>query len=465
MNEKAHILVIDDEQAICFAFTRYFQQRGYEVSVAASAAQGLERFRQSRPDVVFLDVRLPDGSGLDLLPRLRQEDERARIVVISAYGSLEVVMQAIRSQAFDYMVKPLDLDRARELVEQALAARVAAAAPAADIPRPAHAAIVGSSAAMQDVYKQIGRVSQCDAAVLIQGSTGTGKELVARAIHDYSARRGRPFVAVNCGALPEHLVESELFGYQRGAFTGAAADKPGRFESASGGTLLLDEVGDLPLAAQVKLLRFLDSQTIERLGSVQSIKLDVRILAATNRDLHQAIEAGRFRSDLYYRLAVIQIQLPSLSQRRDDILPLARHFLCDLAGSGRVPAISEPAGRLLEQYPWPGNVRELRNAIEHAAVVCGDSLLLPAHLPQVVRSYAPDGPHGSADMLIEQYLSLLGAKDGEIHPTAVAALEKAMIARALQQCSGSQSAAAAKLGLHRNTLRTKIRELGLGADE
>jgi two-component system nitrogen regulation response regulator GlnG len=314
---------------------------------------------------------------------------------------------------------------------------------------------------MQEVYKQIGRVSQCDAAVLIQGCTGTGKELVARAIHDYSARRNQPFVAVNCGALPEHLVESELFGYQRGAFTGAAADKPGRFESASGGTLLLDEVGDLPLAAQVKLLRFLDSQTIERLGSVQSIKLDVRILAATNRDLHEAIAAGRFRSDLYYRLAVIQIQLPSLSQRREDILPLARHFLCAFAGAGRVPAISDAAAALLEQYPWPGNVRELRNAIEHAAVVCGDSLVLPAHLPQVVQAYAPHRPQGSAQALIEQYLSLLNAEDGAIHPTAVAALEKAMISRALEQCGGSQSAAAAKLGLHRNTLRIKIRELGL----
>ncbi len=461
MSEKANILVIDDEQAICFAFTRYFQQRGYGVQVAASAAAGLEAFKSARPDVVFLDVRLSDGSGLELLGRLRQIDPAVSIVIISAYGSLEVVMQAIRGQAFDYMVKPLDLDRARELVEQACASRAARAMPP-DIPRPAHASIVGSSAAMQDVYKQIGRVSQSDAAVLIQGSTGTGKELVARAIHDYSARAGRPFVAVNCGALPEHLVESELFGYERGAFTGASGDKPGRFESAQGGTLLLDEVGDLPLAAQVKLLRFLDSQTIERLGSVKSINLDVRILAATNHDLHRAIEAGRFRSDLYYRLAVIQIQLPALTQRKDDILPLAKHFLAACLGGGRTPVISDPAAALLAQYAWPGNVRELRNAMEHAAVVCGDGLVLPAHLPQNVCSFTPGGPAGSLEAIIDQYLAALAAPDGAIHPMAVAELEKAMIRRALHECQGSQTAAAAKLGLHRNTLRNKIREFGLG---
>ena len=465
----ARILVIDDEESICFAFRRYFEQRGCEVEVAASAKEGLERFEARRPEVVFLDVRLPDANGLDVLDTLRRLAPDARVIVISAYGSLETVTQAIRGKAFDYLVKPLDLDRAAQLVAEALASRVpsgarAGAAPPADGPAEAgQTRLVGSSAAMQEVYKQIGKVAEADVAVLIRGATGTGKELVAQAIHEHSRRRGGPFVPVNCGALPENLVESELFGYVRGAFSGADADKPGRFEAADGGTLFLDEVAELPPAAQVKLLRFLDTQVIERLGSIRPVHLLVRVLAATNRDVRKAIEAGQFREDLYYRLAVVQIRLPRLAERPEDIAALAEHFLAERSRRGQSAAhLSAEALALLRQHAWPGNVRELRNAVEHAAIVCGADVILPAHLPEAIRTGA-DAPasRDRAEQAAADYLDALAPLSGGWHPAAIAPLERALIRRALAQTGGNRSAAADLLGMHRNTLRNKLRELGL----
>jgi DNA-binding NtrC family response regulator len=479
-NDARHILVIDDEEAICFAFARYFERREFAVTVAATGAEGERRFAEARPDIVFLDVRLPDANGLDVLERLRKIDARACVVVITAYGTLETVTRAIRGKAFDYLVKPLDLDRAGQIVAEALASRAAADArqaasrasptePAGQGDKPAgpaaHAAkpdglLVGSSQAMQEVYKQIGKVAQVDAAVLILGGTGTGKELVARAIHEHSLRRGRPFVPVNCGALPENLVESELFGYVKGAFSGADGDKPGRFEAADGGTLFLDEVADLPLAAQVKLLRFLDSQTVERLGSIRSISLDVRVLAATNRDVRKAIEAGCFREDLFYRLAVVQIELPPLASRREDIVELAEHFLAQRAGDRM--HLSAAAAEVLQGHHWPGNVRELRNAMEHAAVICGGDVILPRHLPAAVRAAAGGAGQDASrvNQAAEAYLDLLPAGAGQFD-RAVEPLEQALIRRALDQTHGNQSAAADLLGLHRNTLRNKLRQLGM----
>ena len=498
-NDARHILVIDDEEAICFAFARYFERRGFTVTVAATGAEGERQFAEARPDIVFLDVRLPDANGLDVLERLRQVDARACVVVITAYGTLETVTRAIRGKAFDYLVKPLDLDRAGQIVAEALASRAAAdsrqaasraasekrpptpaagqgdkpAGPTAHAAKPAgpaaHAArpaglLVGSCPAMQEVYKHIGKVAQVDAAVLILGDTGTGKELVARAIHEHSLRRGRPFVPVNCGALPENLVESELFGYVKGAFSGADGDKPGRFEAADGGTLFLDEVADLPLAAQVKLLRFLDSQTVERLGSIRSISLDVRVLAATNRDVRKAIEAGAFREDLFYRLAVVQIELPPLASRREDIVELAVYFLTQRAGD-RVH-LSPAAAEVLHAHHWPGNVRELRNAIEHAAVVCGGDLILPQHLPAAVRAAAGGAGPGASrmDQAAEAYLDSLPPGAGKFS-RAVEPLERALIRRVLAETHGNQSAAADLLGLHRNTLRNKLRQLGMEGGE
>jgi DNA-binding NtrC family response regulator len=468
MSDPARILVIDDEEAICFAFQRYFEPRGFRVGVAPTGAAGLAEYAKQPAEVVFLDVRLPDGDGLEVLSRLYERDPQARVVVITAHGSLETVTRAIRGKAFDYLVKPIDLDRAAELVTQALASR-RVAGDAVSHPAPSRAdgeaLLVGRSPAIQEVYKSIGRVAESDSAVLILGETGTGKELVARAIHHHSRRRAGPFVAVNCGALPENLVESELFGYARGAFTGATTEKPGRFEAADGGTLFFDEVAELPPAAQVKLLRFFDTQTVERLGSVQSLRLDVRILAATNRDLAGAMAAGRFRQDLYYRLAVVQIVLPPLSARTEDILPLAGHFLAQRTPpGGKPPILSREAAEILEACAWPGNVRELRNAVEHAAVVSGGGPILAAHLPEVVRqgaaARAKESPAG-LDAAVAQFVGALG--EGASYREVIARLEKALIARALADAGGNQSVAAERLGLHRNTLRNKLRDLGLDA--
>jgi len=461
--ENTRLLVIDDEESICFAFRRYFERRGCAVEVAASGKEGVERFKAARPGVVFLDVRLPDADGLDVLDVLRRIDPDARVIVITAYGSLETVTRAMRGKAFDFLVKPLDLDRAAELVGEATAP--AGGRPAGPTPpgpgEEGGARLVGSSPAMQEVYKRIGRVAQTGAAVLIRGETGTGKELVARAIHEHSGRRDGPFVAVNCGALPENLVESELFGYVRGAFSGADGDKPGRFEAADGGTLFLDEVAELPPAAQVKLLRFLDSQTVERLGSVRPVHVNVRILAATNRDVRKAIEAGLFREDLFYRLAVVQVTLPRLAQRDQDIGELAEHFLAERRrhGEGAVH-LSDEALAVLGRHDWPGNVRELRNAVEHAAIVCGADVILPSHLPEAVARPGPAPPE-RADAAAQAYVNALDLGQDAWQEKAVGPLERALIRRAMARAGGNQSAAAELLGVHRNTLRAKLRQLGL----
>jgi DNA-binding NtrC family response regulator len=465
MDRRAKILIIDDEETICFAFRRFLEARGFQVEIASTGAAGLAAYADQPAEVVFLDVRLPDSSGLDVLKQLCAGDPEARVIIMTAHGSLEVVSQALRGSAFDYLVKPIDLPQAGGLVEQALASRQAAVespAPAASEPAD-EKTFVGRSAAIQEVYKRICRVADSDSSALILGETGTGKELAARTIHRQSRRSAGPFVVVNCGALPENLVESELFGYARGAFTGANGEKPGRFELADGGTLFFDEVGELPLAAQVKLLRFLDSQTVERLGSVESLRLNVRILAATNRDLEAAVAAGQFRPDLYYRLAVIQVRLPPLAERPEDILPLAGHFLALRTLPGSAPqALSREAAQMLQNYAWPGNVRELRNVIEHAAVVAGGGPILPAHLPDPLQEAAlrpaADTMTG-LDRTFEEYAATLS---GNIpYRDAVKRLEKALIQRALAECGGNQSAAADLLGLHRNTLRHKLRDLGL----
>ena len=467
MPEHADILVVDDEEAICYAFRRCFEARGWRVRVVGTGQGGLEAYRDRPADVVFLDVRLPDADGLAVLRDLRGLDPDCRVVVITAHGSLETVRQAVEGEAFEYLAKPIDLDRAVGAVTEAVQARRVGAGDG-HAPPVAPAAvggdIVGASPVIQEVYKHISRVARSESTVLIQGETGTGKELVARTIHAQSPRADRPFVAVNCAALPEPLVEGELFGHVRGAFTGADADKPGRFEAADGGTLFLDEVGELPPAVQVKLLRFLDDQVVERLGSVTSIRLNVRILAATNRDLAGAVAAGAFRQDLFYRLAVIQVEVPPLRDRLADVPALVSHFLTTRAPAGGAgPAVSRDAMARLQAYDWPGNVRELRNAVEHALVVSGGGPILPSHLPERVRRGPTAAPGQGAEAVLDRYVDALASEGPEAFRSSPAALERRLIARALTEAGGNQSAAAERLGIHRNTLRAKIREYGLGA--
>jgi DNA-binding NtrC family response regulator len=462
--DKKSILVIDDEESICTAFSRFFGRRGWDVRVVASGADGMDAYLRQRPDVAFLDVRLPDGNGLDVLDELRSIDPDAKIVVITAYGGMKTVMRSIKGKAFDYLTKPLDLDGAEELALRALQSHNAVGKPGAALwpPTGSEGSIIGSSPVMQEVYKRIAKIAQLDSAVLILGQTGTGKELIARAIHEHGPRRSGPFIPVNCGALPEHLVESELFGHIRGAFTGAELDRAGRFEAADGGTLFLDEVGEFTGAVQVKLLRVLDSQIIERVGSVKPIGLDVRILAATNRNLTEDVRTGRFRSDLYYRLAVMQVELPPLADRREDIVPLAEHFLAILAGTGKAPAVLNPsAAQTLQRHTWPGNVRELKNAVEHAAAVAPGERISPEDLPAPVR----EAPMGAAegDVIEQIAMDLIAAlphTDG-LHRGAIEPIERAVICEALRRSGGNQSEASDLLGLHRNTLRKKLLELDI----
>ncbi len=474
---QSSILVIDDEEAICYAFRRYFERRNYRVLTAGNGSDGLRQAGEENVHIVFLDVRLPDRDGLQILKELADDYPELPVVVITAYGSVSTATEALRNKAFDYISKPLDLEEAEQIVLQVTGSHSEAPIvnettglePAAE--SDSGEQLLGVSEPMQAVFKRIGRAATTDAAALVTGATGTGKELVARAIHEHSARSAGPFAAVNCGALPEPLVESELFGYARGAFTGAVADKTGKLETAHGGTLFLDELAELPISVQVKLLRFLDTQVVERLGSVNSIPLDVRIIAATNRNLSRAVQENSFRADLYYRLAVIQINVPPLNQRHDDILPLAQAFANEFSGQEKTPAISEQARALLLNYSWPGNVRELRNVIRHAVVMAGSGNILPLHLPETVREQASTTDAGSDKKsddtaALDDYVeNLLRAdsdeQDGHLYTHAIRPLEQRLIRRTLEETGGNRSAAAAKLGLHRNTLRQKMRDLGL----
>lgn len=470
MPERRTILVIDDEEAICSAFVRYFRRRGFEVETALTAAEGRRRAEASAPAVAFIDVRLPDGSGLELLEQFANFAAGTAVIVITAYGSLETVAEAVRRRAFDYLPKPIDLERAELLVERAMRA---GRPETSDLVRrileyagrsPGALGIVGCSALMQDLFMQTARAAATSSSVLIRGETGTGKEKIARALHELGPRAAKPFVALNCAALPENLVEAELFGYEKGAFTGATREKPGRFETADGGTLFLDEIGELPLHTQGKLLRFLDEQHVERLGTVRSRTVDVRVLAATNRDLDAEVIDGRFREDLFFRLAVISLLVPPLRERPDDILPLAGHFLGELCRETSLPDVAEEVPERLLAYRWPGNVRELHNAVEHAVVASGGALVLGDHLPAGVQNGAPRGETDALPSSVASpklFIDHLDGEGGDLYQRAVGPVERLVIDRALRECDGNQSAAAERLGIHRNTLRQKIREFGL----
>ena len=398
--------------------------------------------------------------------------------MITAYGSLDTATRALRGQAFDFLVKPLDLDKAAELAEaarchrqQPVTATQAAGKPDDAGPAANPGGIVGTSPVMQALYKQIACIAMADETVLVTGETGVGKDLVVRAIHEYSERRDRPFLAVNCGALPENLVESELFGHVRGAFTGAHADRPGRFECADGGTLFLDEVGELPLPAQAKLLRVLDSGVVERLGSSRSLKLAVRVIAATNRQLETEIQAGRFRADLYYRLAVLRIEVPRLAERPGDIPLLASHFLARrTSGAGRFrPALSLEAAAVLQASSWPGNVRELKHVLEQAVVLATGGVIRPEHLSALAREGGGTEPgRGNAadfHVVVAAYLAGHGRHLEHLYRTLVEVAEVEAIRFALTACGGNQTEAAARLGIHRNTLRNRLQALKLGPPE
>jgi two-component system nitrogen regulation response regulator GlnG len=458
VSEGRHILIVDDEQAVCWALERALTRKGHDVATAASAEKALALVEKRSPAAIVLDVRLPGMDGLSALPRLRQLAPDAAVIVVTAFGTLPTAVQAVSGGAFDYLAKPFDLDQALAVIDRALARRPALP-PAHPIPVNGDD-IIGTSPAMQQVFKRIALVAPNDACVLITGESGTGKELVARAVHRYSARSERPFLPVHIAALNPNLVESELFGHARGAFTGATQSRPGMLALADGGTVFLDELAEVPLAVQVKLLRALEHNEVTPVGATHGQPLNLRILAATHQDLSRAVAEGRFRHDLYFRLNVFQVHLPPLRDRVEDIEPLANHFLRRFRPSA-LPLLPETV-RYLQSLPWFGNVRELRNALEHAAILAREGALLPEHFP------VPGG--GDAQTPAEQVATAVrrwladrtrGGVPTNLHEELLNVVEPALLEDVMRRLRGNRFVAAQWLGLNRATVRKKLGHYGL----
>ena len=454
------ILIIDDEPAIGWSLRELLTDEGHAVEVASSAEAALETCGRFAPEAMLLDVRLPGRDGLTALPDLRAAAPGAAIVVMTAFGDLDTAVRAVAAGAFDYLVKPFDLASVSRVVSRALADRgESVPAPVADA---SPARLVGSSAAMQAVFKQIAVAAATDLPVLITGQTGTGKELAARAIHAHSRRHDRPLVATSLAALAPSVVESELFGHVRGAFTGATADRRGLFEQADGGTLLLDEIGEAPLEVQAKLLRVLEDRAITPVGASAARPVDVRVIAATNRDLVAALEAGRFRIDLYHRLRVFQIEMPPLAARPEDLPALVDHFLAAAGHGGRQASAAFLAA--VRGRSWPGNVRELRHAVELAAAMARGGSLEAEHLPPAATT-PPRGASAPLDAdecvtaAVRQWVDaawIASADAGDLHDRLVKLVEKTLAAEAVGRAGGNRTAAAKALGLDRATLRSKL---------
>ncbi len=469
-----NVLVIDDDEKICWAFEQFLESEGYCPSIANSAEEGLRRIAADKPDVVLLDVRLPGMSGLEALGKIKAGYPWVIVIIITAYDDVETTIEAMRLQAFDFVPKPIDLDIVRSVLDRAFrtqSIRSTLPADTGDEPLTARVGghrLVGKSSQMREIYKLIGVMASNTVTVLIEGETGTGKDLVARAIHAGSERKDKPFIPVDCGALPDELLESELFGYEEGAFTGAKTEgKPGRFELADGGTLFLDEVGNMTPALQVKLLRALQTQEIERLGGTRTLKVDVRVVAATNQELEDMVKRGQFREDLYYRFKRVALHLPPLRERREDIPLLVTHFLQLIQEELGKPirGISEDGMQRLRDYAWPGNVRELENCLRSAAALCRADVILPEDLPIEIHAGDLADPT-DVSQLVTAFKSILqdvtraaiADEKSRLYEEVVATLDKALIELVLDEFSGNHSKTADLLGMSRTTLLKKIRQ-------
>jgi two-component system nitrogen regulation response regulator GlnG len=463
------LLIVDDEPSILFAFRRVFREPEVEVLTAPRLAEGLMLARDRRPDVVLLDIHLPDGTGLEALEKFRQIDARCPVIFITGKGTTDTAIEAMKLGAYDYLLKPLELASLRQIVDRACAIRRAMAVPTVVDADDAHAdaradAIVGRCPAMQEVYKAIGRVTAQDVTVLIAGESGTGKELVARAIYQHSRRADRTFLAISCAAIPETLLESELFGHERGAFTGADRRRIGKFEQCHGGTLFLDEVAEMSPATQSKLLRVLQEGTFERLGGNETIRADVRVLAATNADLEDAVSQGRFRADLFYRLSVFTIHLPPLRERGDDLSLLVRHYVRRYSRDlGRdVQTVTPETMDRLHRYGWPGNVRELQSVLKQALLQSAGTVLLPDFLPSLPEE---EEVQRSLGLDLEAFIDERLRTGGEgLYAEAIRRVEQGLLTRVLRHTHGNQLQAAKLLGITRGSLRNKLRELGIRID-
>jgi two-component system nitrogen regulation response regulator GlnG len=465
----AYLLLIDDDPDLVAEQVRHaFPQ--HRVEVAGTGADGLARARAGPPDVILLDLRLPDQSGLDVYRQLRQLDARIPVIFVTLSKGADAAIEAMKQGAYDYLFKPLDLHQLRRVVGEALEVARRMREPAVlaeDASGPdADGAIVGSCPAMREVYKAVGRVAAQDVPVLITGETGTGKELVARAIYQHGPRARAPFLALNCAAIPEQLLESELFGHEKGAFTGADRRRIGKFEQCNGGTLFLDEIGDMPLALQAKVLRLLQEQAFERLGGNETVRTDVRLIAATHHDLKADAADGKFRPDLYYRLGVFAIHLPPLRERGDDLPLLVRHYVRRFSKElGRdVQEVAPEALQRLRGYSWPGNVRELQSVLKQALLRASGAVLLPAFLPDLPGSPAESGPApvAGAGLGLEAFIrQRLGPDAQDLYAETHRQVDRVLLPLVLEYTGGNQHQAARLLGIARQTLRTKLRDLGL----
>ncbi len=471
----ARILIADDEDSLRWVLDKGLRQAGYEITAVKDGESALRAFEAEPFDLVFLDVRMPGMDGLTALGRLRELSPDAHVIVMTAHGTMETAIQAMQRGAYDYLAKPFDLDEVLLLAERALAARRLTQEVArlrtglAEVKE--FSALIGRHPRMQEVYKAIGRIAGSDVSVLIRGESGTGKELVARAIHLYSRRSGRAFVAVSCAAIPATLLESEMFGHERGAFTDAKERRLGKFELAQGGTLYLDEIGDMPVELQTKLLRALQERTIERVGGHESLRIDVRVIAATNRDLDAAMREGGFREDLYYRLNVVTLNLPPLRERRRDVPLLVEHFLAKHAEELGDRGVAPEALDRLVGYDWPGNVRELENVILRAMVLAQNGVILPEHLPiGPVSAAASVAVDATLEEIIERKLldcvrGLRERANANLYDLIIGLVEKPLLRAVLRETSGNQVRAAQILGINRNTLRKKLTEHGVDPEQ
>ena len=455
----AHLLIVDDEETICWALRRLAVEEGHTAYVASSAEQAYELAGEHEFNLLLLDVRLPGADGLSAMARLQNLAPAARIVVMTAFGNLTTAVTAMRNGAFDYLTKPFDLGQAASVIRRALAGPPAAAPATADAD--ATDELLGRSAAMQEVFKRIALAAPTSAAVLITGESGTGKELVARAIHQHSSSADGPLLAVHLAALNPSLVESELFGHVRGAFTGADTSRQGVLEQAHGGTVFFDEIGDVPPQVQVKLLRALEQGEVVPVGEVRPRRTSFRVLAATHRDLRAEVAQGRFREDLYFRLAVFEIRLPPLAERSEDIPCLAEHFLRVLGAADRPAGFADATLEDLCRRAWPGNVRELRNAVEHAALMARGGLILPEHLPPRLEPRASHGESVAAELDRAVAKWAVDRLSGAAEPTGLyqqflAEAEPALFQAVLERTGNNRLAAANLLGIHRATLRKKM---------
>jgi len=467
MNDIAKILLIEDDPGIVMTLRRVLREEGHEPLVETRGDSGLTRALAEEVEVVVTDMKMPGLNGLDLVRELHTAKPRLPIILMTAHGTTETAIEATKAGAYDYLLKPFEMQELLELVEKAITSRRLMTEPIELGARGAgRHALVGNGRAMQAIYKEIGRVASKPVNVLIRGETGTGKELISRAIYQHSDRANAPFIAINCAAIPETLLESELFGHERGAFTGAENRRIGRFEQADKGTLFLDEIGDMTLGTQVKLMRVLQERCVQRLGGKETIPVDVRVLAATHRDLESAIQHKQFREDLYYRLSVVVITLPPLRERREDIPDLVRFFLRKYASELGVegPSIHADAMEALCAQNWPGNVRELENVVRKVLLLAQGYTINADHVRAALTKAAPQ--MSSTDQTLREFVDelLAAAERGELadaHARLMTAAERQIFSRAIELAHGNQAKAARWLGISRLTMREKLHQFGI----